>query len=109
MFDSFTEFKEEYMKMNKDKNSYIKKGEIAHNFARQIFTSSVSDILKIIVEEDQLAFRTLKQTSKFITNPEEFVSSGRELFYDNKFIANGYDGESKIFKKITQKGGLVSA
>ena len=109
MFDSFTEFKEEYMKMNKDKNPYIKKGEIAHNFARQIFTSSVSDILKIIVEEDQLAFRTLKQTSKFITNPEEFVSSGRELFYDNKFIANGYDGESKIFKKITQKGGLVSA
>ena len=109
MFDSFTEFKEEYMKMNKDKAPYIKKGEIVHKFAHQIFTSSVSDILKIVVEEDQLAFKTLKQTSKFIKKPEEFNPQGREIYYDNEFVAKGYNGESKIFKKITEKGGLVSA
>ena len=109
MFDSFTEFKEEYMKMNKDKESYIKKGEIGHSFARQIFTSSVSDILKIVVEEDQLAFKTLKQTSKFIKKPEEFNPQERQIYYDNKFVVNGYNGESKIFKKITEKGGLVNA
>ena len=108
MFDSFMEFKEEYVKMNKDKETYVRKGKIAHRFARQIFTSSVSDILKIVVEEDQLAFKTLKQTSEFIKNPKEFNPQKSEVYYNNELITKGYNGESKIFKKITEKGGLVS-
>ena len=108
MFDSFIEFKEKYMEMNKDDEIRITKDEFVHRFSHQIFTSSVNDILKIVVEEDQLAFKTLKQTSEFIKNPKEFNRQQREVYYTNEFITKGYNGESKIFKKITEKGGLVS-
>ena len=103
IFDSFIEFKEEYMKMNKGKEIRIAKNEVTHRFEDQIFTSSVSNILKIVAEEDQLAFKTLKQTSKFIKKPKELNSQRRQILYTNELIAKDYDGESKIFKKNYRK------
>ena len=106
-YDSFTEFKDACGQFDQGRSPQIAKDGIGHVFNRQIITSSIDDILKIIVEEDKLAFKTLKQTSKFIKKPEEFNPRDTTINYVDAFISKGYSGVSEIFKKITEKGGLV--
>ena len=106
-YDSFTKFKNACGQFDQGQSPQITKDGIDHVFNRQIITSSIDDILKIIVKEDKLAFKTLRQTSKFIKKPEEFNPHDSTINYVNAFISNGYSGVSEIFKKITEKGGLV--
>ena len=101
------EFKEKYTSPDNPNVIAITKNHITHQFLLKQFTSNIIDILKIIIEEDQLAFKTLKQTGQFIKKPEEFNPRQRSVEYTNEFIAKSYSGESDIFKKITEKGGLV--
>ena len=106
-YDSFRKFKNACGQFDQGQSPQITKDGIDHVFSRQIITSSIDDILKIIVKEDKLAFKTLKQASKFIKKPEEFNPHDSTINYVNAFISNGYSGVSEIFKKITEKGGLV--
>ena len=109
MFNTFIEFKEKYIQKKENDEIVITKDPITHRFEDQIFTSSVSKILKIVVEGDEIAFKTLKQASKFIKNPEDADFEHNQLRYTNKFILMNYGREYKIFKKIIEKGGLVNA
>ena len=106
-FNSFIEFKETYTTKDPLNEINIVKNNITHQFQPKSFTSNTIDILNIIIEEDQLAFKTLKQTSQFIEKHKEFNPHQNRVNYTNEFIVNDYDGESKIFKKIIEKGGLV--
>ena len=106
-FDSFMEFKVKHTQNALPVNITIPKNNIEHHFPSKSFTPTIIDILKIIIEEDQLAFKTLKHPSQFIKNPEQFRGRETRVNYDNEFLAKHYDEESKIFKKITEKGGLV--
>ena len=96
-YDSFTEFKDACGKFDQGHSPQITKDDITHVFHHQIITSSIDDILKIIVKEDKLAFKTLKQTSKFIKKPEEFNPQDTVINYVDAFISNGYSGVSEIF------------
>ena len=107
MFNSFTDLKKIYEKVGIKKDIYTKRDNIQHIFSSEIFTPTVVDVLKIIIGEDRLAFKTLKQTSKFIPKPEEFNPRKDDIYYNNEFIFTGYNGVSEIFKKITEKGGLI--
>ena len=104
--NSFTEFKKLYGQFEVDGHVDIPHDKILHIFNPEIFTSSVVDILKIMLE-NQLAFKTLKQMGEFIDKPEEFNFDTTSVVYTNDFISAGYGGVSEIFKKITEKGGLV--
>ena len=108
-FNSFTEFIKVYEQVRLNKDIFITKDNVQHIFPSEVFTSPVLDILKIIIDEDRSAFKTLKQTSNFIQKPEEFDPSSNSVNYNNKFTSSGYGGVSMIFKKITEKGGLIGA
>ena len=107
MFNSFTEFKKTYEKVKLAGQISIRKDNIQHKFSSEIFTPTVVDILRIINGEDRLAFKTLKQTGRFIQKPEGFNANKNDVNYNNEFISAGYNGVSEIFKKITEKGGLI--
>lgn len=106
-FDSFTEFNEAYELVSQKKRVNKSRDNTQYTFSPEIFTSTFVNILKIIVDEDRLAFKTLKQTSNFIQKPQDFNPSSNRVDYNNAFISTGYNGVSAIFKKITEKGGLI--
>ena len=69
MFDSLIEFRGEYAeKMPPLDDRIIPKNNIEHYFPSKSFTFNIINILKIIIKEDPLAFKTLKQPSQFIKN-----------------------------------------
>lgn len=80
-------------------------GEISHRFIGRLFTTDIKKIIEIIVEKDNSAFKTIKQIGRFFTVyiPTDYPNL---VEYDEK-IYEQHDEYYQIFKKITEKGGLI--
>jgi len=77
-----------------------------YEFDARLFDPPVKDILDIVVREDGLAFKTIKQVGRFL---DEFKPDpeSQEIVYRPEDLYRHYDRHYKIFKRITERGGLI--
>jgi len=80
--------------------------ETNYDFSAQLFRPPVKDILDIVVMEDGLAFKTIKQIGWFF---DEFKPdpTSQQIVYRPEDLYRHYDRHYKIFKRIIERGGLI--
>ena len=107
----FSELQEHYTVIEKNDFNSIsifdkKQKNSEHVFYSELFDPTVRDILKIVVKDDKLAFKTLKQIGKFFKKLSIDLDDGR-IHYSSNNLYKYYEGTFKTFKKIIENGGLV--